>query len=207
MLTSTKKRVAFLTICIVLALLLIFGIWSSTHEKGKRVMEIDMPIYSSIEELLAYPDLDAVVIGTVIGIAGHEIDYGTSNPIERTGSGIPIVFYEVEVTEVLHGAVDKTVIVSMIDTKSITVMSDNVTPCKTGEQLLLFLEARDSAHGIKSFDHFYTPVSLDNGVFDILPGDMASPRLEYAFNLSSDKLDEPTTFTLDEIREIISNDN
>ena len=49
---------------------------------------------------------DAVVIGTVKGVVGSEIDYGTSNPSEIFGTGCWVLFYEVEVTKTLRGETD-----------------------------------------------------------------------------------------------------
>lgn len=207
---TAKNITTGIAICVTLAFLLVFTLGSTIQEtpSKKTVIQLDIITYSSIAELSNVQGLNAVVIGTVKGIAGHKIDYGTSNPIERTGKGIPSVLYEVNVTEVLLGVIDKNIIVSMIDTEAV-IVPHYVTPFEIGQELLLFLKVKniDNSSDIKSFANFYTPVSLDNGVFDILPDDLVSPRLESAFNLSSDKSGEPITFTLDEIREIISNDN
>ena len=170
------------------------SIWFIT-QKGKvfitNTVNVDMLIYSSIEELFASSNLDAVVIGTVKGVAGHD-----------TNKGIPLVFYTFEVSDVLFGNVDETIIVSLIDTNSRTKTSlnDNVTQFIEGEQLLLFLGERDSS-GLSCgspFYHFYTPISYDNGVFDILPDGLVSPRMQWAFIAE--------TFTINEIREIVSSD-
>jgi hypothetical protein len=158
---------------------------------------MDMLIYTSIEELCASSNLDAVVSGTVKSVAGHD-----------TNKGIPLVFYEFEVSEVLFGNVDETIIISLIDTgtKVKTSLDDSITPFIEGEKLLLFLGERDSS-GLSCgspFYHFYSPVSYDNGVFDILLGDLVSPRMQWAFKPIGGT-DELITFTLDEIREIVSN--
>jgi hypothetical protein len=184
-------------IFITLALLLFtsLSVWAVTQKDPASVtktVNVDMLIYSSIEELGDSPYLDAVVTGTVKGVAGHD-----------KNKGIPLVFYEFEVSDVLFGNVDETIIVSLIDTssKTKTSLNDNVTQFIEGEQLLLFLGERDSS-GLSCgnrFYHFYTPISYDNGVFDILPDGIVSPRMQWAFTAE--------TFTIDEIRGIISTNN
>ena len=110
----------------------------------------------------------------------------------------------------LFGNVDETIIVSLIDTttETKTSLDDYVTQFIKGEQILLFLGKRNSS-GIScgsSFYHYYTPINYDNGVFDILHEDLASPRLRWAFQPIGGA-DEPITFTLDEIRKIVAIDN
>jgi hypothetical protein len=195
----TRKwlRPAPVVICAIITLLFVtVSVWAVTQKDPAYVTEavnVDMFIYSSIEELCASSNLDAVVIGTVKGIADHDVS-----------NGIPVVFYEFEVTEVLHGVADGTIIVSMIDTSTEikTSLDDSVTPFIAGEQLLLFLGERDSS-GLSCgspFYHFYTPISYDNGVFDILDGDIVSPRMQWAFKPIGGT-DELITFSLSEIRE------
>ena len=42
---------------------------------------------------------DQVVVGVVVGIAGHEVDWGTADPVPAgKGLGFPVVYYEVAVT-------------------------------------------------------------------------------------------------------------
>ena len=45
---------------------------------------VDMPVYSSIEQLSGASDL--VVLGTVEGVVAREVDYGTANPDGRRPS-------------------------------------------------------------------------------------------------------------------------
>jgi hypothetical protein len=201
MLTKTKK-ITFIAICAILTLLLVFTLGATIQENNapKESNSLDMLIYSSIGELRASPYLDVVVSGTVKSVAGHDIN-----------KGIPLVFYEFEVSDVLFGNADETIIVSLIDTTTEikTSLDDCITQFTEGDQLLLFLGERDSSSlSCRSpFYHFYTPVSYDNGVFDILDRDVVKPRLQSAFKSPSSESGEPITFTLDEIREIVSNDN
>ena len=206
MLIITRNRIVFPVICAALALLLAFCTWFAMNNETpsqRLIGSVDMPIYSSIEELLSAPDLDAVVIGKVQGIAGHEVDYGGENPTDSDAIGIPNVFYNVEVTDVLYGATKKNIVVAMPDNEIIR-FSNSVTGWKIGEQLLLFLSEQnpENAPGIKNFNHFYAPISLDNGVFDVLPGDLAKPRMPEAFLQSTTgNSDESVTFNLAEVRE------
>lgn len=208
MLTVTRKRILFPLICAVLALLLAFCTWLviNNQTSSQRLMgSVDMPIYSSIQGLSSAPGLDIVVIGKVQGIAGHEVDFGGENPTNSDAIGIPNVFYNVEVTDVLRGVVDKTIVVAMPDNEKI-IFASSVTGWKAGEQLLLFLSEQNpkNAPGIKMFDHFYAPMSLDNGVFDVLPGDLAKPRMPKAFlQTTTGNPNESITFKLSEIREMV----
>lgn len=141
---------------------------------------VDMAVYSSIEQLSDASDL--VVLGTVKGVVAREVDYGTADPDESQGQGIPTVFYEVEVTETLRGDAGGTVILGAPDVDQVT-MSETVTALRGGEQVLLFLEEQttEDAPGITTYDHFYVSVSLDNGVFDRLDGDLVVPRMTEVF--------------------------
>ena len=141
----------------------------------------DMEVYSSIEELSAASDL--VILGTVEGVAAREVDYGTADPDEREGRGIPTVFYEVAVTETLRGKAEATVIVSAPDVDQVS-MGEEATAVRSGQQVLLFLreQTTEDAPGITAYDHFYVTVSLDNGVFDRSGGDLVVPRMPELFN-------------------------
>ena len=149
----------------------------------------DMEVYSSIEELSAASDL--VILGTVEGVAAREVDYGTADPDERQGQGIPTVFYEVAVTETLRGKAEATVIVSAPDVDQVS-MGEEATALRSGQQVLLFLreQTTEDAPGITAYDHFYVTVSLDNGVFDRLDGDLVVPRIPELFEVAEYSLDE-----------------
>jgi hypothetical protein len=165
---------------------------------------VDAPVYSSFEELAAASD--AVVVGTVSGVAAREVDYGTDNPTERDGPGIPVAFYEVNVTEVLLGQTQAKVIVGGPDGEQI--VSESVTPFRAGETVMLFLreQTHEDAPGISSYDFFYTPISLDNGVFDLLSGDRVRPRMPEAFTESATDVGAvgAPVFTLNEVRARVS---
>ena len=60
-------------------------------------------------------------------------------------------------------------------------------------RLLLFLKqhTREVAPGIKSYEVFFAPVGLNNGVFDVLEdGLVAHPRMPDAFEEASYRLTE-----------------
>lgn len=189
--TEILKRTLFVFVSLLV-------IAAGCKQTPKVVVSFDMPIYSSIQELFAAPPLDAVVIGRVQGVVGREVDFGTANPIERVGKGIPTIFYKVDILSSIHGTTNGAIIVAMPDVEGAT--SNDVTPWKAGDQLLLFLHAEDSgsAPGIKTYDHFFSTISLDNGVFDVLPGNLASPRMPEAFQRGMTS-QQPVTFNIDEI--------
>ncbi|MBA3551999.1 MAG: hypothetical protein H0W27_03890 [Actinobacteria bacterium] len=164
----------------------------------------DAPVYASFEALAAASD--AVVVGTVGGVTAREVDYGTDNPAEQGWNGIPVAFYEVDVTEVLVGQAQPTIIVGGPDGEQL--VSDSATPMRAGERVLLFLreQTTEDAPGISSYDFFYTPISLDNGVFDLLAGEAVQPRMPEVFaeTAAGAEVGDAPTFKLSEIRARVS---
>jgi hypothetical protein len=203
MLNENKKKVLIPVASVALTILLAFGVWFALRGEdtsGKQVVQFSMQTYSSLEELAVASD--AVIIGTVKGAVGHEIDYGTADSSQIHGLGIPNVFYQVEVSEVLRGVVDKTIVVATLDPE-VASFIESVTPWKTGERLLLFLAEQnaENAPGIKTYNHFYATISLDNGVFDVLDGDLVRPRMIGAFvQPTTGNSDETITFSLIEVK-------
>ncbi len=159
----------------------------------------DFMVYTDLEDLSAASD--AVVIGTVGPVVGREVDFGTAEPDERVGDGIAVIFNEVEVLEVLRGRVADTIIVGGPDSDAI--MSTDTTPLRIGERVVLFLAEQTTADapGITAFGFFYTPVSLDNGVFDVVSDERIDPRMPEAFRTES--VPSPS-FTLQEIRSSVA---
>ena len=161
--------------------------------------------HTSIESLSEYADV--AVIGTVKGIVGREVDYGKKlNPLQigldKHGPGIPMVYYEIDVTEALQGTAESTIIVARMDTER--RLTEEATALRTGESVLLFLLEAGDGPGMTLYDEFYVTVSLDNGVFDLLPGDIASPRLPHYFATpTADGVLETPTFSLNEVRTTI----
>ena len=133
----------------------------------------DMTVYSSIEQLSAASDL--VIVGTVKEVVAREVDYGSEGIWEGQGQGLLVVFYEVEVNETLRGKAGTTVIMAAPDVDEIS-MGGQATALRSGQQVLLFL-VRGDALGITAYDNYYVTVSLDNGVFDRLNGDLVTPRM------------------------------
>lgn len=163
----------------------------------------DMPIYNSLEELGAASDV--AVVGSVKGVVAREIDYGTSNPEEQhQESGIPTVFYELTVSETIKGAPAETVVVATPDVSKLSFSSE-VTPLKAGQRVLLFLREQTplDAPGIRTYNFFYVPVSLDNGAFDVLADDVVRPRMPDAFTPAAEAGAVPT-FSLAEVRASVS---
>ena len=154
----------------------------------------DMAVYSSIERLSAASDL--VVVGTVKEVVARELDYGSEGPREGQRQGLPVVLYEVEVNETLRGKAGATVIMAAPDVDEIS-MGGEATALRSGQQVLLFL-VRGDAPGITAYDNYYVTVSLDNGVFDRLDGDLVTPRMVGTL--------EETEYRLSEVRGKVMSD-
>ncbi len=153
---------------------------------GGAGASVDMPVYSSIEQLSAASDL--VVLGTVKGIVAREVDYGSEGPGEGQEQGQPIVFYEIEVNETLRGKAGATVVMAAPDVNEISTGGE-ASAWRSGEQVLLFLVDED-APGITASNDYYVTVSLDNGVFDRLDGDLVTPRMVGALEEAEYRLSE-----------------
>lgn len=205
MLTRLKIKVVLPMASIVASSLLAFGLWFTVLDSPttRQAATFDMPIYTCIDGLASASDVVLVVL--VKGIVGHEVDYGTSDPSEIAGNGLPVVFYEVSVVENLRGETTSTIIVATPDPEKL--LCEDMAAFKSGDRLLLFLEdlTSEDAPGIKLFDHFYVTVSLDNGVFDVLPGDLVRPRMPEAFAQSIvDGSDESITFSLSDVNKEVA---
>ena len=145
--------------------------------------------YSTIEELAAASDL--VVVGTVQGVLSREMDYGSGSAYGQSGAGVPMVFYGVAVTETLRGESRSVAIVGAPDADVSFI--EGTTSLVSGQQLLLFLKqhTRETAPGVKSYEVFFAPVGLSNGVFDVIEsGLVAEPRMHAAFEAESYRLTE-----------------
>ena len=73
-----------------------------------------------------------------------------------------------------------------------TLISSSVTPLAVGEQVLLFLieqTAAEDSPGLTLFDTYYTVLSLDNGVFDVLSNGDVRPRAPQFLTTGSDSVD------------------
>ena len=147
-----------------------------------------LQVYSTVEELSGASD--AVVVGTVQGVMAREVDYGIATGDDGAG-GVPTVFYGVAVTETLRGDTRSIIIVGAPDPDDSSI--DGATALRSGQQVLLFLrmKTRENAPGIKSNETFFAPVSLSNGVFDVVDsGLVAEPRMHDAFEEASYRLTE-----------------
>ncbi len=187
---AKRREVVFPVLFAALVSVLVATTWFVMRgEEGPTLVGgVDMPVYSSIEELSVASEL--VVLGTVAGVVAREVDYGTANPDERHGEGVPSVFYEVAVTETLRGEAGSTIIVGAPDVDK--VLMSEATALRSGQEVLLFLleQTPEDAPGITAYDHFYVTVSLDNGVFDRLGANSVAPRMPETFEVANFGLDE-----------------
>ncbi len=169
---NQKNRTLLPVMAAMLASLLVISIWFVSRgdvESPRIAMEADMPVYSSLEGLSSVSDL--VIVGTMGEVVARDVDYGEENPPEGAVWGIPVVFYEITVTEVLRGELGqdvKTIVVGALDVDRVDIDEDSTT-LLNGHQVLLFLNDAD-APGITAVDDYYVRVSMDNGVFDVVGG-------------------------------------
>ena len=99
---------------------------------------VDFETYSSIGDLSGVADL--VIVGTVDGVAGRDLDYGTDDAEEKQyHTGIPVVYYEVSVDETLKGSADASSII-VVRTDGDRVYNDDSTPLNPGHSVVLFLK-------------------------------------------------------------------
>ena len=164
-----------------------------------------MKYYSSIGELS--DDADAVVVGSVSGVAQTGMDRGRDSSLITP---IPYTLYAVEVLEVLKGEADETIYVYISDPESSPRAP--LSRLREGETVIIYLNERSAelVPTITVTDVLYVTVAWDNAVFDILsPGDVgavgrvnddvvAIPR-----GTGASMFAEGTTFTFSELRDAI----
>ena len=171
---------------------------------------VDFETYSSIVDLSGVADL--VIVGTVDRVAGHDLDYGTSDPEEKQNHRpTPVVYYEVSVAEALKGSADGSSII-VVRPDAAEVYNEDSTPLNPGHSVVLFLKKRTYTPGITTYKDsvIYVPVSMDNGVFDVadnapegfdgrIPGNtVVTPRGQKAVMFG-----EGATYTMAEVRQAI----
>ncbi len=163
-------------------------------DTGVRHMAFSSLVYQSLDELATSSDL--VVVGTVSGVAARAKDYRTADPNERTDyeragiTPIPIVFYEVAVSETLKGQHSDTVLIWRIDTEQV-VIADGLTPLGSGQKVLLFLKGRSLEEASPRLQFpgtssaldqtYYITLGLDNGVFDVSDSGTVESRMPERF--------------------------
>ncbi len=195
----------------LLASALVIGWWFGIRDSTPGVQErrASFPAYGSVEELSEAANV--IVLGTVRGIAGHDLDRGIKSDrvlgIFNYGvTATPIVFYQFEVSSALKGQPrTNEIIVVRSDPKRVRNHSE--TELKNGESLLLFLADRTTdpfdTRRFEKFPYLYVPLSLDSGVFDV-SGGFATPRLKGLF--SGPDGPGASSFTIEEIRSSIGED-
>ena len=143
------------------------GVWfsvgpgkSDTVSYSTRASALILERYSTLEELTT--DADVVVIGTVNGIAAEGVDRGA----EGDGPGIPYIIYEVTVEEALKGETDATIYVRRY--RPGFFVNEMVTELTEDETVVLYLRQKtNTLSPTITYNTFYTPLTFDNGVFDV----------------------------------------
>ena len=129
------------------------------------------PQLESVSEYFAYRTLtslaqesDVVVRGRVAELLTQNVDQGGTDV-----AGIPMLYYRVEVSEVLAGSIEaSSVVVGWKDAERSG--DDELSDLAASSSVVLYLESvtRDAAPGIPpEFDRILVPLSGDNGVFDV----------------------------------------
>lgn len=173
---TASRRVPWLLALVALGIgALMF--WAATSSSDKPLSgAFSATAYESIEELAG--DADLIIEGTVSDVLGRELDYGTANVAEREGeTGVPFVYYEVKVTETHKGDSADAIVVGNVDGEKF--LSSNITPLKPGESVVLFLIEQDrkvESPGLTMFDTYYTTLSLNAGIFDVLEDSRVAAR-------------------------------
>ena len=162
-------------------------------------------IASSIEELTA--EADAVVVGTVSEVAATGIDRGH----DGTGSSMAYTLYKFDVAETLKGEVDDSIYIFRYAPDEFP--SIPLTTFAVDDVLALYLRVGTTEYAptITITDTVYSPITLDNGVFDVdvtgavgVVGDdvVIRPR-----GIGDDMFAAGTTFTAAEIRNAVKPDS
>jgi hypothetical protein len=66
--------------------------------------------------------------------------------------------------------------------------------------MFLVEETSKEAPGISGFDHWYTSLSLDNGIFELSADGVATPRMQDAFATPATPA---PTYDLDSLRKLV----
>ena len=159
------------------------------HESQLSAIHFDMPVYTTVEDLAA--DANLIVYGTIGPVVSRQIDYGSAT---MKTDGIPMVFHQVKITETLKGPVHHTVVVAVPDKDKIAFVGHS-PDLKRNQGMILFLqsESATTAPGVTPLDNMYTPLSLDNGMFD--------QKLSGSFKPRQSEFFDSTNFSLEDLRQ------
>lgn len=164
------RRITLVTV----AMLALVSGCAPDAEQDVRVIAHDMAIMPirSMTELSA--SADVVLVGTVGEVRGRELDDGG----EAGNMGRPVVFFDLDITRSVRGpALASPIALGWYDLEERPV--EGVSPLVPGEELLLFLERGDArtGPGIDTERVWYSPVGMDNGVFDVRGSDVVARSL------------------------------
>ncbi len=156
----TKRLTAALT---GVALIAAVGAASCSSD-DRQVIHTSGPEYSSIEGLSTAADV--IVIATATDSARHVVE-------GEGDGGIPTMYRVFTVDEVLfdpEGVVGDTIDVTLFDTDE--VIFDGESEIATGQELLMFLDrvtadTADEVAAIRPLTQVFSPLSSDNGIFDV----------------------------------------
>lgn len=140
----------------------------------------------SLNEMIEYADVIVTgVVGDIIAEEAIPEEHTYTDEevaeIEAQGGSVDtlVIFKNISTTEVLKGEIADNFPLGMLDYRRGIVDYSHV---ESGEHLLLFLHAEGGkSYSAKSFERYYTTMSVDNGIFD-LNGDMATPRAPHPFD-------------------------
>lgn len=130
--------------------------------------------YSSIKALAEAADV--IAVATAGAVARRVVEGDPDVP----GTGIPMMYQKFSVDDVLfdpNGYVKSdTIYVSLFDTDKLIV--DEQKDIGVGQRLLLFLDrvSADEVPAIRPLDQVFSPLSSDNGVFDVNDAGLITAR-------------------------------
>lgn len=158
--TRIERSVLALVACVSLA---------SCGDGDKLSVSMDYPEYSTVQALNGKAQL--VVVGRVGRVLASELDNGGSPETADEGgpAGTPLSFYDISVTETLHGEdPGESIVIAWLD-RSRLADDDQISALNSGDEVILWLVERtpEQAPGVSSVKNFWVPVSGDNGVMDV----------------------------------------
>lgn len=156
------------------------------HDPKLPIFHFDMPLYTSVKDLAT--DSDLIVYGTIGPVVSRQIDYGSAT---KQTDGIPMAFHQVTITETLKGPIYDTVVVAVPDKDEIA-FAGHSPELKRNQRMILFLQAENAstAPGVTPMDKMYTPLSLDNGMFDQKSNTSFTPRQSAVFDNANFSLED-----------------
>lgn len=175
---------------------------AGNDSEATLIVSSDGPVYPAVSDLTANATL--VVRGTVGELRATEIDDGGVGDTE----GVPMVFFDFEIDDVLAGiSSTNNIVVGWLD-KSID--TSDLSELEEGDVVVMFLNSLTDtiAPGIDTETQWYIPLAGDNGVLDVVANNVVarSPSLTDLEGMPGGRLadeEEPLVATLAELEAVV----